>query len=73
MQRWETIEQQIRLYMYQGKRSKFKFSLFWISGDQGKIWITNPPGVLHLRVLHQPDRDDVLDNCWHSGFEQPGS
>jgi len=51
----------------------FKFSQFWISGDQGQIWITHSPSVLHLRVLHQPDRDDVSHYRRHRRLEQFGS
>ena len=31
-------------------------------GHQGALWLKDPPGLLHLRLFHQPDCDDVADH-----------
>ena len=47
-----------------------KCSHYLNSGDQSQIREENPPGVLHLCLLHQPDSDDVPHYRWHSCLEQ---
>ena len=39
-------------------------------GDQGPVWQEDPPRVLHLCLLHQPDCDDVTHHCRHCGPQQ---
>ena len=39
-------------------------------GDQGPVWQEDPPCVLHLCLLHQPDCDDVTHHCRHCGPQQ---
>jgi hypothetical protein len=33
--------------------------------DQSPLWSQDPPGLLHLRLLHQPHCHDVPHHCWH--------
>ena len=43
------------------------------AGYQSAVWKADPPRVLHLRVLHKPDRDDVADHCGNSRAQQVGT
>ena len=40
------------------------------AGDQGSVWVSDPPGVLHLRLPDQPDRDDVSHHRRHRCTQQ---